>query len=123
MSSNFPNNPSDSNLPGSMMADYNNTAQEPLPVPGESPMVGPGGKTKISASADAPHAGEQVGYGYMSPDLKNVGTPPTGTTLPIAQPIPIMTFGDPADTSIDAKDAYSPTGSDISRYGFDKPNN
>ncbi len=99
MSTSFPNMPSDSSLPEIGMYD-----------PGtSSPNQSAGGKTKIQPSADAPHAGEQVGYGYMSPDLKNVGMAPSGENssgIPAAQPISIMTYGDPNNTAVDAKDGY-----------------
>jgi hypothetical protein len=88
MSDNFPNMPSDSSLPETRMYDPGTNA----------PNQSAGGKTKIQPSADAPHAGENMGYGYMSPDLKNVGTAPSGENssgIPAAQPITPQTFGDP----------------------------
>jgi len=85
----FPNMPTDSHLPEIGMSDPMGTA---------APNQSAGGKTKISSSADAPHPTEQVGYGYMSPELKNVGTAPSGENssgIPAAQPITPQTFGDP----------------------------
>ena len=56
-----------------------------------------GGASKVRSSADAPHPTEQVGYGYMSSDLKNVEAP-NGVSLPVAQPISIEVSGDPNNT-------------------------
>lgn len=101
----FPNMPTDSSLPEIGM--YN-------PDP-NTPSQDAGGKTKIQSSNTPPHATEQVGYGYMSPDLKNVGRADsndgtladnnnTGNTsgIPAAQPIDPITFGDVNNTNSDA---------------------
>ena len=129
MSDNFPKNPSDSSLPEIGMSDPNNSsflgATNTGPWNGgETPNYG---KSKITKSADAPHPSEQVGYGYMSPDLKNVGMAPSGENssgIPAAQPIDPITFGDPNDTTLDFKDtletgAIGGKGGDISKRGFD----
>jgi hypothetical protein len=93
MSDNFPNMPTDSALPEIGMSDPGGTNPS-------NPSAG--GKTKIQPSADAPHAGEQVGYGYMSPELKDVGTAPSGENssgIPAAQPITPEIYGDPAKSA------------------------
>lgn len=120
----FDNLPSDSVLPDIGISDYGNTAQEPLPVPGESPMVGPGGKTKIvPTSKDGDSYQGTIGYGFMvnGAVTKSQGGAPgngngsitdnngTGNSsgIPAAQPIEPLVFGDPNDTGLDFKDGTS----------------
>lgn len=93
MSDNFPNNPKDSSLPDIGMYDPGTNA----------PSQSAGGKTKVRPSADAPHGNEQVGYGYMSPELKDVGTAPDGNSsgIPAAQPITPQVYGDPNNSAGD----------------------
>jgi hypothetical protein len=82
------------------------------------------GRSKITKSADAPHPTEQVGYGYMSPALKDVGMAPSGENssgIPAAQPIDPITFGDPNDTSLDFRDNYMEQGTEVTKRGFDTP--
>lgn len=108
-SDNFPNMPSESALPEIGLYDPNNTAQEARHVDGESPMVGPGGKTKISSTdMGGPSSQGQSGYGFMTNDasMKSGGVV-TGTTLPVAQPITPMTSGDPNNTAVDMDEAES----------------
>lgn len=118
----FPNMPTDSSLPEIGMYNPGNVA------PMEQGQF-TGGSTKIQPSATAPHAGEQVGYGYMSPELKDVGFAPSGENssgIPAAQPIDPLTFGDPNDTAMDFKDGqgintYNLTGKDYEKHGFETP--
>lgn len=73
----------------------------------QAPNQSAGGKTKINKTdlSDLPSVD---GYGYMSPDIKNVAPPITSgdnsSGIPAAQPIPIMTSGDPNNTALDADD-------------------
>jgi hypothetical protein len=86
------------------MQDPNNSSF--LGTVNEGPFAGKDtpsyGKSKITKSADAPHPSEQVGYGYMSPALKDVGMAPSGENssgIPAAQSIIPMTSGDPNNSS------------------------
>lgn len=144
MNDNFPNMPSDSQLPDIGLGDSNNTAQSNLP--GESAMVGSGGKTKVNTSdASGPSYAGTQGYGFNVNDPSTEiqgGAPGNGSGvitdnngqgnssgIPAAQPIPIMTFGDPNDTGLDFRDGLNPDSvtiqgggkGDIKRYGFDSP--
>lgn len=115
--------PTDSQLPDIGTSD---------PMGTGAPNQSAGGKTLIRPSNTPPHDGEQVGYGYMSPALKDVGQAPgngNGTLtdnngqgnssgIPAAQPIEPMTYGDPNNSAIDHKDGFSPDGIGESRYGF-----
>lgn len=92
--------PTDSALPEIGMSDPNDSSY--LGTVNNGPFSGKDtpefGKVKIKPSADDPHPTEQVGYGYMSPDLKNVGMAPSGQNssgIPAAQPITPQTYGDP----------------------------
>lgn len=121
----FPNMPTDQSLPDIGMSNPNNSAVTNASA---------GGKTLIRPSATAPHVGEQVGYGYMSPALKDVGQAPgngsgvmtdnngqgNSSGIPAAQPVPVMTYGDPNNSAIDKKEDFSPDGIGESRYGFGK---
>lgn len=139
----FDNLPSDSSLPDIGMKDPNNSAQSNLP--GESPMVGPGGKTKINPTDQSGVTSQNGGYGYMingDKVMPNGGAPGNGngsitdnngqgnsSGIPAAQPINPLTFGDPADTGLDFRDGMNPNSvviqgggtNDIKKYGFDSP--
>ena len=134
MSDNFPNISTDGGDMGFEIRDPNNSAQSNLP--GESAMVGPGGKTKISPTQkDGESYNGTKGYGFMtnSPTMQSQGMAPDGDNssgIPAAQPIPIMTFGDPMDTGLDFRDGQDRNTvtiqgggkGDISGYDIRKPN-
>lgn len=101
----------------------------------QAPNQSAGGKTKVNPTQmDGMQSMSAVeGYGYMSPDLKNVGMAPSGENssgIPAAQPIPIMTFGDPNDTGLDFRDGADKNSvtvkggdkGDIAGYDIRKPN-
>jgi len=92
----------------------------------QAPNQTAGGKTKINKSAPSVDSreqhinGDKVSLNGMAPGGEN------SSGIPAAQPIPIMTFGDPNDTAIDFKDGSNIDtvsiiggGQDVERYGFD----
>ncbi len=103
----FPNMPSDSQLPDIGVTDPNNSALDM-----DDSNVPSTGKTKISPTdkSGPAYSGTQ-GYGFdvADPELKIQGMAPSGENssgIPAAQPIPIMTYGDPNNTAIDKKDGF-----------------
>lgn len=99
----FPNMPTDSALPDIGMSDPNGM---------QAPNQSAGGNTKVSPTSKegASYQGTS-GYGFMTndPSMKIQGEAPSGENssgIPAAQPIEPMTFGDPNNTAIDAKDGH-----------------
>jgi len=115
--------PTDQGLADIGMSDPNGTL---------APNQSAGGATKINKTDMSGPSSDVSGYGHMSASLKDVGQAPgngsgvitdnngqgNSSGIPAAQPIPVMTFGDPNDTAVDFRDGYKETGSDVSRYGF-----
>lgn len=138
MNDNFGNLPKDSALPNIEMSD---------PMGTNSPDQSAGGKTKIRPTDKSGSSYQGTnGYGFMVNGEKvmpNGGAPGNGngsitdnngqgnsSGIPAAQPIPIMTFGDPADTGLDFKDGMDRNTvtiqgggtNDIAGYDITKPN-
>jgi len=100
--------------------DPNNTS--PLASEGGGPFSGKEvpmfGKTKITPtgpsadSRDQHINGDKVSYNGLAPSGEN------SSGIPAAQPIDPLTYGDPNDSAVDAKDGYSVTGTDEERHGF-----
>lgn len=122
----FPNMPTDSALPEIGMSD---------PMGSLAPNQSAGGATKVNpTSKEGPAYQGTQGYGFMTndPSMKIQGGAPgngngkitdnngqgNSSGIPAAQPIDPITYGDPNNSAVDAKENHVPGGMGETRRGF-----